>query len=300
MFVTYADVPADTLSWIEEQIRKEAYFEHIVFQQASAAISSNCGPGTFGILYFLKSNKSYNIASYINEMETVYDAEEDTEEYVDESESSDTPDVNAETYEDATDVSTKESKWYDEISCINAKAALESSGSEEAFKTVLKIFYDSIEQKHSELDDCYSKEDWENYTIKIHALKSSARLVGALELGENAQLLETAGKEKDVEYIRQHHPAVMEDYVKLGEDLAFLYNTENENDAAKPMADTALIVDMYEGLHMAAEAMDCDMLEDILNEIGQYRIPDNEKDKFDSIRQMADTLDYDGILRIIG
>lgn len=300
VFVTYADVPADTLSWIEEQIRKEAYFEHIVFQQASAAISSNCGPGAFGILYFLKSNKSYNIASYINEMETVYDAEEDTEEYVDESESSDTPDVNAETYEDATDVSTKESKWYDEISCINAKAALESSGSEEAFKTVLKIFYDSIEQKHSELDDCYSKEDWENYTIKIHALKSSARLVGALELGENAQLLETAGKEKDVEYIRQHHPAVMEDYVKLGEDLAFLYNTENENDAAKPMADTALIVDMYEGLHMAAEAMDCDMLEDILNEIGQYRIPDNEKDKFDSIRQMADTLDYDGILRIIG
>ena len=57
--------PADTLDWIEEEIRKTAYFEHIVFQQASAAISSNCGPGTFGILYFLKSNKSYNIASFI-------------------------------------------------------------------------------------------------------------------------------------------------------------------------------------------------------------------------------------------
>ena len=304
VFVTYVDVPSDTLTWIEEQIRKEAYFEHIVFQQASAAISSNCGPGTFGILYFLKSNKSYNIASYISEI-TAGPVSEDhipEEEDVDEAAVSYDDDVAVYDESDvyaAPDGSTDKKMWYETIECIDTEAALKNSGSEEAFKTVLKIFYDSIKVNHAELEEFYSSEDWNNYTIKIHALKSSARLVGALELGENAQLLETAGKENDIEYIRQHHSDVMKDYIKLGDDLASLYEDE-DSDADKPVADDTLIVDMYEGLRMAAEAMDCDMLEDILKEIREYKIPDKEKEKFDQVRKLADELDYDGIKRILG
>ena len=75
-FVTYVDVPSDTLSWIEEEIRNYSHFEHVVFQQASASISSNCGPGTFGILYFLKGDKSYNLASFIDENREDEDTEE--------------------------------------------------------------------------------------------------------------------------------------------------------------------------------------------------------------------------------
>ncbi len=306
-FVTYVDVPADTLLWIEDQIRKQAYFEHIVFQQASAAVSSNCGPGTFGILYTLKSNKSYNVASYISEtMQSAQVADE--REPDDEYEISDTVEENEEqipedhgSYEEPlSDDGDSVKEWYEKIECIDSEAALKNSGSEEAFKAVLKIFYDTIAANHKELDECYSSEDWKNYTIKIHALKSSAKLIGALALGEDAQLLETAGKENDIEYIRQHHLAVMEDYLKLGEDLAYLYEEDNEDSADKPVADEALIVDMYEGLRMAAEAMDCDMLEDILKEIDGYSIPDREKDKFDRVRQMAEALDYDGIIRILG
>jgi hypothetical protein len=92
----------------------------------------------------------------------------------------------------------------------------------------------------------------------------------------------------------------MTDYLKLGEDLAPLYQDEKEDDTDKPPADDAMITDMYEGLRMAAEAMDCDMLEDILNEIDGYRVPDREKEKFSQVRQMANAFDYDGILKILG
>ena len=64
-FITYADVSEEMLLWIREEISRYAYFEHVVFQQASAAISSNCGPGTVGILYFVKGNKTYNVASLL-------------------------------------------------------------------------------------------------------------------------------------------------------------------------------------------------------------------------------------------
>jgi hypothetical protein len=57
-------VPAETLYWIKDEISRIAFFENVVFVQASAAISANCGPGSFGILYFIKSNKSYNLSPY--------------------------------------------------------------------------------------------------------------------------------------------------------------------------------------------------------------------------------------------
>jgi HPt (histidine-containing phosphotransfer) domain-containing protein len=257
-------------------------------------------------LYFLKSNKSYNIASYINEMmmgSQVAEEEEPYDELPDKTPEEETDlyetDVNVQEEEAGADTAS-DGKWYEQIDCIDTEAALKNSGSEEAFKTVLKIFYDSIGPKSKELEECYSSEDWENYTIKIHALKSSARLVGALGLGEDAQLLETAGKENDIGYIRDHHTSVMTDYLKLGEDLAPLYQDEKEDDTDKPPADDAMITDMYEGLRMAAEAMDCDMLEDILNEIDGYRVPDREKEKFSQVRQMANAFDYDGILKILG
>ena len=295
VFVTYVDLPSDTLTWIEEQIRKEAYFEHIVFQQASAAVSSNCGPGTFGILYFLKSNKSYNIASYISDMLAVTQLPEDEEVF--EEADDEKPDV----YEDLSDEDSKagDEDKYRGIDGIDYEAAVKNSGSEETFESVLKIFYDSIDTRHAELEESFASQDWENYTIKIHALKSSARLVGALGLGEAAQLLEDAGKAKDVGYIREHHMPVMEDYLGLGAKLADLYGNENEKSADKPVADDALITDMYEGLRMAAEAMDCAMLEDILGEIDEYKVPDHEKEKFERVHQMAEALDYEGILRIL-
>ena len=53
---------------------------------------------------------------------------------------------------------------------------------------------------------------------------------------------------------------------------------------------------IYEGLREAAEAMDCDMVEDIMKEVENYAIPDHEKEKFDRVREKADQLDYDGMI----
>ena len=33
VFITYVDVDPDILKWIEEEIRKTAYFKHVIFQQ---------------------------------------------------------------------------------------------------------------------------------------------------------------------------------------------------------------------------------------------------------------------------
>ena len=54
LFITYAGLDSQELQEIEEQVRQKTDFEKIVFQKASPAILTNCGPGSFGLLYMKK------------------------------------------------------------------------------------------------------------------------------------------------------------------------------------------------------------------------------------------------------
>ena len=94
---------------------------------------------------------------------------------------------------------------------IDVKAAVESAeGSKETFRFLLQSFSDNCEKNKSDLVKSYDEESYENYTIFVHALKSTSKMIGALELSEKARLLEMAGKEGNIDYIKSNHPAVME------------------------------------------------------------------------------------------
>ncbi|MCR5279218.1 MAG: DegV family EDD domain-containing protein, partial [Lachnospiraceae bacterium] len=317
VFITYVDVPLATLNWIKEEISKIAYFERVVFKQASAAISSNCGPGTFGILYFVKSNKSYNIGSFIDDEERAEReaeaeaAEEETvvrevrkpavAEQISETETT----AEAATEPEGDKVSGQkgtDGPWYYHIEGLNGDEAIKNSGSEDAFKTVLKIFYDSMPAKAKELDGYYSGEDWQNYTIKIHAMKSSAKLIGAMELSDKAFKLEMAGKEGNVDYIRDNHEDFMKDFAKFKEPLSAVFEDKKEvaeDKPANPVADSYLMESVYESLTEAAEAMDCDMMDEVFSELAEYSLSPVDEEKIKAIREKADNFDYDGVLEIL-
>ena len=326
VFITYVDVPIETLMWIREEISKIAYFENVIFRQASAAISSNCGPGSFGILYFVKSNKSYNLSAFFdqemlgdidsaeNQRDTFVDlsdeAEEDNDNYEKSADTKDenpevvsTADIGTEALEDYGDEKLPETEaWYEQLEGIDGKVAITNSGSEDAFKAVLKIFYDSMDDKAKEIEDYYSAEDWKNYTIKVHALKSSSKLIGAMETAEKAQLLENAGKEEDFDYIKENHAPFMEEYMRYKTVLNGVFGEdkkEKDGDKGKPVADEYLMESIYEGMRDAAEAMDYDALESIMKEIEGYAIPESDKEKFQKLCDMAGQFNYDGIISLI-
>lgn len=293
VFITYADIPVDILMKIKEEISKYAYFEHVIFKQASAAISSNCGPGTFGVLYFVKSNKSYNIGSYFEDENYLPVDDADDDSWHDFVTPADAP-VPIESEENL--------KWYDLIPGINGTVALANSGSEETLNSVIKLFYDSIPEKSKEIQEYYESENWQDYAIKVHALKSSAKLIGAMSLANDAQLLENAGKETNVEYIKAHHDGFMSDYIKYKDLMAEIFaddSEENSDDNNRPVADDYLMKSIYEGLKEAADNMDCDAIESMLNELKEYKIPDSEKERFFAICEKAGNFDYDGIKELL-
>lgn len=54
LFITYAGLTMEELSEIKEQVKTIMPFEQIICQKASPTIATNCGPGTFGLLFILK------------------------------------------------------------------------------------------------------------------------------------------------------------------------------------------------------------------------------------------------------
>ncbi len=52
LFVTYVGMTQKELESVEKMIRARIEFDHIYFQKASPAIAVNCGPGTFGLLFY--------------------------------------------------------------------------------------------------------------------------------------------------------------------------------------------------------------------------------------------------------
>lgn len=297
--VTYVGLEEEEVLKIEKEIDKIRKFDHIIFQKSSASIATNSGGGTFGIFYMTGSKQKYNPGA-------IFDRINDVEGYDYDVIEEDTADENAEIHNEHDEFETGK-KWYENIDKIDSDAAIKNSGSLDAFKTVVNIFCESVGQKMEEIENYYSSEDWENYTIKVHALKSSAKLVGAMELSEAARKLEMAGNEKDEDYIRANHEAFVKECLDIESRLSDAL-TGNDNDVTqvsltpvsdKPVADEMLIQGVYEGIREAANDMDCEMIDAIFAEIDEYVVPDSEMEKLSEIRSCADNFDYDGIFRIL-
>ena len=109
---------------------------------------------------------------------------------------------------------------------INVKLALSYCGDKEGFCDIAKMYHAQGEERNSQLTRLYEEENWKNYAIAVHALKSNSKGIGAEELAELALSLEMAGKENRIDYIHEHHGELLEKYNALLHALAvnsFLY-----------------------------------------------------------------------------
>ena len=57
LFITYAGIDSVRIQHIQELVKQYCPFERVYLQKASSAIASNCGPGSFGLL-FMKKNEA--------------------------------------------------------------------------------------------------------------------------------------------------------------------------------------------------------------------------------------------------
>lgn len=115
---------------------------------------------------------------------------------------------------------TSELKRLDNEELINIHDGVEYAGSMELFITTLVFFRDSIDKKSDEIESLYENGDITNYTVKVHALKTAAKIIGAYGLSDDAKSLEQAGKAEDLSYIRDNTPDLLAKFRDYKEHLA--------------------------------------------------------------------------------
>ncbi len=104
--------------------------------------------------------------------------------------------------------------------CLDIVTAIESAeGDVECFKFLLESFRDTSDKNKADIQGSFDKQDFTDYTIFIHALKSTSKMIGAERLSEQARLLEMAGKKGDVHYMVENHRKVMDLYEEALEEI---------------------------------------------------------------------------------
>ena len=102
--------------------------------------------------------------------------------------------------------------WIKLVPQLDLSAGITNCGSADDYLDALYIFYSSIDEKAEELEHFLYYEDWTMYALRIHSLKSMARLVGAKKLADKAAILETAARSENYPLVRRDTPDFIDSY----------------------------------------------------------------------------------------
>ncbi|MBO4904341.1 MAG: response regulator, partial [Lachnospiraceae bacterium] len=84
--------------------------------------------------------------------------------------------------------------------------------SEDLYLDVLTEFANEYDTRGGKLESYFSDKNWSEYGTLIHAVKSSSKIIGAMELSELALKLEEASKKGDAAFVELEHGNAMQKY----------------------------------------------------------------------------------------
>lgn len=180
---------------------------------------------------------------------------------------------------------------------LSYKSALDILESEETLAEVLKQFYDSIDEYNEEIERYLTAKDYKNYTVKVHALKSSAKTIGAPSISEEAKELERLGNvilnsddESEIndacEVIEKTTPSVLMEVRRLKEVLESLYEVE------KTPIDPEYLKEIFATLAELVGAYDMTSIEAVLKEVEGFSLFGEDEIKMEKIKRAVGSSDW--------
>ena len=122
---------------------------------------------------------------------------------------------------------------------MNIATGLQYSDGEDMFRIVVEIFCNLKDENKTKIRQAFDGGDWKNYTVFVHALKSTSLSVGGEKCSALAKQLEAAGnvlkgdnssetdKRAAEEFIKAHHAEAMALYDNLVDEGNRYLNTDN-------------------------------------------------------------------------
>ena len=185
------------------------------------------------------------------------------------------------------------------VNGINIDDGLNFCGSAQALEKFLDTFYGTIDEKAREIEDAYNSEDYDFYTIKVHALKSTARIIGAKELSALALSLEEAGKSGNIDIIKEKTGELLTRYRSYKEILGGFISEKHKEDSGKEPVTREILQDAYSALKELIPTMDYDAVEMVLLELEKYALSKDEQEKINNLKFLLKKTDWDEMEKLI-
>ena len=180
-----------------------------------------------------------------------------------------------------------------ELGALDREVGIQYCGMEELYEEVLNDFYKLIDSKSEKIETLLKDNDIRNYTIEVHALKSTARMIGATELSELAFKMEQAGNANDLDLINAETPRLMEMYRAYKKTLAY-FDENNASDKEEVPVST-IKAELFK-LNLAAKDFDMDVVDATMAKLNGYKMPNADLDKkISDLDTIVRDVDFEGI-----
>ena len=176
---------------------------------------------------------------------------------------------------------------------LDIKYAMEFLVSEELFWKVLKVYYHSIDKKAKLIKELEEAENWTEYTIEVHALKNSSKQIGAMVLSERAAAMEKAGNARDALSIHRHTDKMLEQYMGYRSILEPFCADSAKGDAGKEKVPAEAVQNCFGRMRGAVDDLDMDGMEEVIQEMDQYRYEGWQKGMFARLKEAVEEIDVD-------
>jgi HPt (histidine-containing phosphotransfer) domain-containing protein len=201
--------------------------------------------------------------------------------------------------ETQSDSLPKDLSWLYEAEGISVDEGIRACGGVDAYIGSLKLFLDTLEESANVIEGAYRDGDIRLFTVKVHALKSSARIIGAKEFSLRCQKMEDAGNAGDMEYISQGTDELLKDFRAYGPRLIRLVRDEEAGKDLPPVP-PEMLADAYEALKELVPSMEYDGVEMVLSQLKEYALPESDAAKIKELEKSLRVYDWEEMENILG
>ena len=182
---------------------------------------------------------------------------------------------------------------------IDYKTAIENCIDDETLIDAINDFIQTLDTKPAEIERYWLDKDYRNYTIQVHALKSTARLIGAMKLSDDAKYLEQCGDAENASAIDEKTDDLLNLYESYREKLRPFTEALAEQAAAAPAGDPIpddMFADAMNSVKELVDSFDFGNAEGVLMMLNDYDLTDEQQIKYDNLYKLIRNVDRDAVL----
>lgn len=195
----------------------------------------------------------------------------------------------------ADDLSDREIQPEDPQMGFSFEEGVKHCGSKAALMKTIRIFYRTIDSKANKIEQCLKEGLISDYVIEIHALKSSALLIGAVPLSEAAKELEGYGKQGKTELLEEKTPDLLAMYRDFKD---ILKPCADKEEAARQEASNGEWCQALQQIHQCIEQFDLDGVDRIMEKLEEYQVPECIRESMDQLRVYVADVSMEEIMEL--